>query len=274
MSLTPYPAAPAPETYLMVEETLTPSSINWKNSIVVPTRTVILPSFSATLDSLPEPTASSSSPKSGLLSTRSITYAAIVTSVIICIAVSVLLYRWCTKHRTKVPKASSISKPAVIQNGLSTWSLDSQAGLSRALSEEKRVEWMEKGLPVWSPNTREAMSARVLTRSVKEASCGIKTSGSNGTMLSRSDTDNSVSSGGTTVKQSQDIDHGATAVRVGYPALDQRRIDDMVDGALTAPLGYPKRVLAHGDQVEAVKHAHFHDVVAKPPESLGGHVYI
>ncbi|KAG9048686.1 hypothetical protein FS837_012229 [Tulasnella sp. UAMH 9824] len=274
MPLTSYPDDSSYNTYIEAEEVFAPSSVDWKNSITVPTRKITLPSFSATPDFLPEPTATSSSPKSDLLSTRSIICAAVITSVVICIATSVLLYRWCVKNRTKAPKASNISKPAVIQNGLSTWSLDSQAGLASTLSEEKRAELMEKGLPSWSPNNREAMSARVLTRAAEETSCGIKPSCSNETMISRSETGKSVSRGGKTAKQSQDIAYEAIAVSVGSPVHDQRGIDDVEHGALHAPLGSPERALVHGDEAGAVKLARLPNVVAKTPEPLGGRAYI
>lgn len=133
---------------------------------------------------------------------------------------------------------------------------------------------MEKGLPAWSPNTREAMSARVLTRAAEETSCGIKSSGSNDTMISRSETTNSVSRGGNTAMQSQDIAYKAIAVRVCSPVHDQRGIDDAAHGALQAPLGSPERALVHGDEAGAVKLARLPNVEAKTPESLGGHAYI
>lgn len=158
--------------------------------------------------------------------------------------------------------------------GLSTWSLDSQTGLDMASSGEKRVEWIENGKASRSLNIPEAMSAKGLIRRIEEASCGIRTSCSNGIMMSRSDTDNSVSSAGTMVKPTQDTASGAIAVKLIPPGLDQRGIDDVVGEALTASLGYPEQVLARGDRVEAmIERAHPRSVVAKSPESLDGHVF-
>lgn len=157
--------------------------------------------------------------------------------------------------------------------GLSTWSLDSQIGLDRAPSGEKRVEWIDNGKASRSLNTPEAMSARGLIRRIEEASCGIRTSSSNGITMSRSDTDSSVSSTGKAVKPIQDTSYGAKAVKFIPPGLDQRGMDNVVGGTLTASLGYPEQVLAHGDRAEAIECVHPRSVVAKTPDSLDGHVF-